>query len=333
MRLLRKVRDCLGPFEPYQRNPFLRQQGAFGQARILTQVFYLMLVPRVSELVGTWSQRRAVAPVSPLWPLAWLDRVGIGSAVDFITIVFSAGVILSILFPAFRSARVLAFLGIFFQLALENSFGKVDHGRFIYLYTSFFFIFLPKISGTKASRAMRQKYLSIFSGAQAMLLCIYTASGIWKAYAIVRQVGLSEPHLLSPEGFPSLVAFRLIQGGQTTSLLGPFVIDHPHLGQVAMGFALYLEIFAIFALFRPSIQRMFGLLIVVLHLGTALTVTVRFDANIWVAGLLLMLSPFHVPEVSLASRLKDLPLVSLPFRIGRAVRRLKSLTPIGVSNT
>ena len=95
----------------------------------------------------------------------------------------------------------------------------------------------------------------------------------------------------------------------STSLLGPFFIEHPFLGWPLNLGAVYLELFAFVSVFRFSLHRFWGVTLILFHLGTYLMMKVSFHINILLLGLFFVYSPFALPRNSWRVILYDLPLV------------------------
>jgi hypothetical protein len=82
------------------------------------------------------------------------------------------------------------------------------------------------------------------------------------------------------------------------SLLGPWLVEHPWAGWLPGIAAIYLELFALWVVARPSLHRAWGLGLALFHLASHLTLGVGFPQNILWLSLFLVLSPFrpHVPD-------------------------------------
>ena len=110
------------------------------------------------------------------------------------------------------------------------------------------------------------------------------------------------------------------------SLLGPFFIEHPSLAWGVALFGIYVELVCVLIAFRPSLHRLWGVLLIGLHTGTSLILSVQFSHSMLLVGILFLLSPFQQGHI----RLKDLPLFDLLFRIKSLLRGTARLTQIPV---
>ncbi len=193
--------------------------------------------------------------------------------------------------------------------ALSNSFGKINHGQHALIALAFIFIWLPDVTRAeeKISQTQRQLYLSVFWAAQLALGLFYFMSGSWKIWIGLQQFSAGEINTFHPYALADLVAFRLLQTNQS-SILGWLLIDHPLLGWPMHLGAVYLEFFTLIAAFRPSIQRIWGLGLVVFHIGTWLLMEILFGSNMFMIGLLFILSPFAPAQIRWRTVIEQLPL-------------------------
>ena len=123
--------------------------------------------------------------------------------------------------------------------------------------------------------------------------------GQWQAGAITA---------LHPYAFAYQVANRTLQ----TNTVGPLsnlIINYPWLGWLPYLAMIYVETFAIVAVWRPRLQRLWAAALIFFHIGTWLTMTIAFNAQILVLGTLFWLSPFVPPENRLRQVVRELPLV------------------------
>ncbi|MEM7802861.1 MAG: hypothetical protein AAF633_26965 [Chloroflexota bacterium] len=294
-----------------------QQRRAYQQAALITKGFYIFLFfISFNQVLSTQANWQNPETIVPLWPLAWINWVEPLAALRFLMLGTLFGFIVGIYFIEWRWARVIIFL-FFFQLsAFANSFGKINHNLHGLIIISLILMLLP--NGRWASRgnliSWRHRFLTLFASAQIFFMFFYTMSGLWKIYAGLLQVMRGDLyHTFHPYALAQHVAFRLIQTN-SQSLLGDLMIDYPLLGTLPFFLVLYLEIFAVVAAFRPTLHRLWGILMIGFHVGTFLTMTINFNINIVLLGFFLLLSPFQPKAVRLQEILSDLPIVALAFR-------------------
>ena len=290
-------------------NPFSRVRSAYPHAKLLVRIYYFvtlyLFAEKYMERLGRWALLDAT-DLPLLWPMSWAVWTGLGTAMFTIGTLLILGTVLSSIWPEKRPFRLLAFVGLLLVIAMENSFGKINHNMHGWLAVSFCFLFLPAENGQK--RVHRFTYLTSFWTAQAVLLWFYTMSGVWKMNIGITQLLAGEINAFHPYAMAQQVANRLLQDN-SNSLIGPFIVENPLLGWPLYLSALYLEFFAFFAAFRPGLHHFWGASLALFHLGTYLTMTITFNENILLLGLLLIASPFHPPNWRWQTAVRDLPII------------------------
>ena len=290
---------------------------AFIRADHIIRFYYIVLFYFALNFgLLRWLRFLNVTEIDPLWPASWIRFFDMPIAVSVIFSTFLLGALLSAIFPHNRLARILAFLGLFVFVAFTNSFGKINHSFHVWLLTSFIFIFLPSKSEKISSLSLYyQKFLLVFWGSQAITLLIYSMAGIAKIYMAFVQMGRGEVHVFHPQALSLQIANRLLQTG-STSLLGPWLIEHELIGWALYVTTIYLEFFAFLIAFRPSLHKLWACGIILTHVGIYLAIPAPFFENVLLLALLFFLSPFSLHKLSWKDSVVDLPLV------GFLVRRL-----------
>jgi hypothetical protein len=313
--LLRKLRRfCQGRGAATDGTPaavFGLHDRAFAQAQILVQVHYLFLLFwYVLALFLFWSEWRAFAQIDPLWPVVWLPALGIQRAVDLLALASFATGILALAQPERRLWRALTFLCFFFLYAFINSRGRIGHDGHAWIVVAFLLIWLPaaRRPATDQSVTYRQRYLAVIWAAQFFMGLFYSMSGAWKVVAAVQQIAAGQLHTFHPYALANLTAARLLETN-SASVLGWLVIDYPLLGWPLHLGAVYLELFAVVAVFRPALHKLWGLGLITFHIGSWLFLTIAFQTNIFLLGLLFVMSPFAPRTIVWPEVLGQLPLI------------------------
>ena len=243
------------------------------------------------------------------WPVAWMSVVGVKAAAPWVIGFGFLGSSLGALAPERREVRVLVFLALFQTLALKFSFGKIHHLMHAWLFATFVFaVFLPNgaFDAANASRSTRQASLLAFGGAQGALGLTYTLAGIGKFLGTAYQAALGEITPLHPSALARHVADRILQT-HADSLLGQLMIDHSALIWPMMLATLYLQLFALWAVFRPRLHRLWAFGLVGFHVMTKLSMTIDFTPNIMLLGFLWAASPTASHRWDLRLMLADCP--------------------------
>lgn len=308
--------------------PFRAQRRMADSAAVLVRVFYAANLYLVFRDLRLWPDWLETTVLEPLWPVAWIRWVGIEPGVHAILGLALLGAFAAALLPAWRPARALAFLGLLLLHAFSNSFGKINHASHGWVLAGFLLVLLPDAGSAalERSRLLRQRYLNAFWSAQAMLLVFYTMSGTWKALQAIPQIARGEVHSFAPTALSLHIAHRLLQTAEE-SVLGAFFIEHPLLGWPGFLLTLYLQVFAVWAAFRPSLHRLWGAGHMAFHLMVYLTMSVSFHPQVLLVGILLLASPFE-PGCSWRRRVADLPLLGgLATRISAGLARGEARQP------
>lgn len=272
-----------------------------------------------------WIERDTI---SPLWPLVWVQGIDVPLVTTAIVLLVVASSIPVIVQPHRQLFRCFCFVGFFFTVTYVNSFGKINHGFHAWLFVAFIYCFLPNWSTTKNGKSPpsithRQQLLTILFAAQAMVMLFYSMSGAWKIYTAINQIQAGQIHAFHPYALAYLTADRLLQTS-TPTMLGAQIIEYPILGWPLHISAIYIELFAVVAAFRPTLHRLWGILLVLFHFGTILILSIGFTQNMLLIGLLLIMSPFTPPDTSWRDILTRLPLFGVLYQIWQKRRRYKT---------
>ena len=103
---------------------------------------------------------------------------------------------------------------------------------------------------------------------------------------------------------------------QYTNTIGTFIVTYPLVGWLLYLGAIYLQLFAVVAAFRPALHRVWGMVLIGFHLMSALTFAIGFPRNVLLLALFLVGSPFVEGKPSWRTVLTQLPV------IGWGVQRL-----------
>ena len=313
---LRRITDSLVVRAPV--NSFHGQSRSFERARLLIGCFYALLLVQSVMTFNQWQGWIATGDIDPLWPVRWLILLSApGEGIRAILLFFLLTSLLAAIWPERRSARALAFLSVFLFDAMRNSFGKIGHSYHLVVLVALVLIFLPHIPRHRElpSRLTRHVYLTVFTGCQAIILLTYTMAGLTKILGGLAQMLAGQVHAFHPLALSSLIADRLIETN-STSLLGPLLIEHVLLAWPLYLGAIYLEVCSILILARPILHRFWAVCLIGLHLAIMLSMTITFERNILLLALFFLLSPFAPRHIRWRELLAALPGIHLLGRRG-----------------
>ena len=166
---------CLDAIGVTVNGPALDQDGTADLIHYSYAVF--LRLPR-------WRALAQARELDSLWPVAWAPAVGVELSVHAIMATLLVGALCGAVLPHRWPARLAAFAGFFLYVALENSFGKINHAAHVWLLCAFMLVFLPDATRGAAavSRVSRQRYLNAFWSAQALMLLTYSMAGGWPVF-------------------------------------------------------------------------------------------------------------------------------------------------------
>jgi hypothetical protein len=270
--------------------------------------------------ISYWSKWLAVRELSPLWPVLWVELTSIPAAVHLIMTFSLTAALLAAVFPEKRIVRTILFISLLEFTAFYNSFDRIYHTSHAWLAIAFLFIFLPdgKTKALERSFTHRQLYLTAVWGALALVASFYSLAGFWKVIGVIDQLVKGEINALAPEALAYQIASRLLKTN-SVSIAGAFFIDHPLIGWPLHVSAIYMECFALVAAFRPSLHRFWGLSLILLHLGSYLTMSIGFPRNCLVLFLFFVCSPFAPSNNTWSTMISDMPV------LGWAVKGFKQV--------
>lgn len=295
---------------PRRRRPdvFTGETRRFAMAQTIIRAFYAFalffladaLLPEIAKLAPR-------PPVSPLWPLAWLNHFDPTIGLRALAAVSAGALVAAALAPGWRVARIAGWLALLEFAALKSSYGKIGHSLHLSIWVAFILIALPSGWTHGQTRGVRQRTLLVVWTCQAAILLSYTMSGLGKLGGAIYQTILGQPSALTPGGLGAHIAERLLQT-HSQSPVGAWIVAHPLLTWPLMPGAIAVELFSFWAAFRPSLQRPWAMTLVVFHLGIYLAMTINFPQNCLLLALFFFASPFEPAGLRLADRLSDLPL-------------------------
>lgn len=314
----------MGFFRPARRGSasLLLSRERFTAAQTLVSAYYAILFFLAAGELFSWQGYLNTSDLAPRWPVYWLRFVDTRAGIAAILCLHLLGGIFAVTLSRYRWARAVIFVALLEHMALQFSFGAVNHGDHLGVLIAFVLIFLPAgwTARGPAGRQVRAATLLVFSGAQSMILLTYSMAGMWKAGGILEQWIRGElVTYLHPQGLAYQVAAKMIED-EAPSLLGPWLVAHPWAGWLPGVVTIYLELFALWVVARPSLHRAWGLGLALFHLGSHLALGVGFPQNILWLALFLVLSPFRPHEPDWRQAIGELPV------LGAFWRRLLALT-------
>jgi hypothetical protein len=319
MNLLRQVRLALGirPASSADR-AWSVFRADVSHASLFVPAFYAFCLYLEACNMATWNELRIVPGLIPLWPVFWIKEIGSYPGNVALLQGFSLGASLAgLVLWRLRSVRLLVFLALFLEVALRNSFGKINHNFHLLILLSFLLVLLPKqdAAGKKSSLGLRARLVLILRTCRTVTLLTYSLSGMAKIAFCFIQTFRGEMNSLHPYAMGAHIADRLLETNDVSnSTLGPWLIDHVWIAWPLMLGTIYLQAFSLWAAFRPSLQIPWALGLITFHIMSSLTITIDFPQNCLLLALLFLLHPATLDRFCWRNFLRDLPLFGVATR-------------------
>ncbi len=301
----------------------LRQGRVADRIAITVRVAYFFPAFWICHQALDWQAVALTAHPEWLWPVAWLGWLDGTDAAPALFGGCAACSVLGALFSEFRTARVVAFLGLLEFLALKFSLGKIHHLMHGWLLLLFVLIWLPHgyRSSCERSRRTAQQTIVVYVAAQLIIATTYTLAGVGKLLGALYQLAQGEVTAFHPSSLSRHIAARLLETNDV-SLWGPWLIERGDWLWPLMLGTLYLQLFAVVFAMRPSLHHLLGYGLVAFHALAPLSLMIDFSPAIVLCGTLYVASAVAPERSSLEEALCDLPLVGGVARV--IIRRERS---------
>jgi len=225
--------------------------------------------------------------------------------------------LMGLLFWRFLAVRILVSVTLLQFMALRLSIDGFGHGLHEWFWISVCFWFLPtgRKGDIEAQRLGRIDFLYAFGFAPALILFFYTLSGLYKI--LHASVALSQGVVggFSPSAMAVTIAQRALETSAEPMWAG-VIIDMPLLGWPPYLGLYFIEVFSIAVFFRPSLHRVWGVILIGFHFGTLLFLDIVFPLHILINALFFVMSPFAPNDPGWRSMLAAVPVFGGLFRLG-----------------
>jgi hypothetical protein len=293
-----------------------------GRACALVRYYYLFIPVMAFWFMQSWVVPVVVQNYAPLWPLAWAQMLGLTPDATLIAVrlFLIAMALVGVSSYRNRFARVLVFVAIWQAHAFMSSFGQPSHAWYPWLYTSFVLIFLPDEKTLLHERISERTYLLVIWCAQAWMMLMYSMAGFWKFAVAFYQLCLGQVSGFSMLAFPYQLS-NWLPVLHHESIFGPFIIAHPWVTWPLYIASHFFQLFALWTMVRPSLQKIWGFELVLFHMAVFMTLGIDFSPFVPLILILFIYSPFEPEGATWKDRLMDLPFVRPVSRALRAYTR------------
>jgi len=273
---------------------------------LLAYLFYMMRI-------------EARSLFEPVGPVVWIEGF-FADPQDIITLtklfLLCTTLLAAVLYRWFI-ARLAVFLGFVMAQATTSSFGGLHHEMYFPVFVTGALLFVPSIFTTfeKSTHAQRRNFLLFFWFAQALCMVSYAIAGFHKIRIGIEQWWMGEISTLHVEGAAYMVADWLPRI-QLDLPLGEYLIEVPMAGFLAVLGVVYLQLFAMWPLIYPSLQRIWGFGLLLFHVMNYMFLGVVFTEMTLIVILLFVYSPFAVLSYSSREQLFALPIIGQCAALG-----------------
>ena len=292
------------------------------RAQTLVRAFYALVTYMATQVVPDFSGLTRERDLLALWPVAWLEWLPPGHGATVVCVAFLVMALVAAAAPGPRWVRVVLFVTLLQYVALRNSEGRISHSLHLPVLTALILIFLPRgwLEASADDRVTARQTALVIRAVQAVILLTYTMSGLGKLGASCYELWHGQISSFHPSGLQRVIAARLLETGSSSPAADWLLAQPSWLVWPLLPGVIYCQLGAIWAAFRPSLHRLWGVMLILFHLGNAFVLTIHFPYSIFMLSLFFLASPFAPVRFDVRQILTDLPLLSAILRV--AFRRM-----------
>lgn len=292
-----------------------RQERVWREARTLVQAYYAGLLYLAFTDAPGWAELAGRSEAGLRWPVLWMRATGVEAGALLVLAAHLGGALAAAAAPGRRWCRALAALGLFEHTALVYSNGKIGHSLHLWVLTSLVLVLLPdgRAGGPPPGRRERQEFLNVFWTAHALAMLTYSMSGLGKVLGALWQASQGQVTAFHPQAMALHIAERLLETG-SQSPAGLWLVDHVWTAWPLMLGTIYLQFFAIWAIFRPRLLRVWTVGLILFHLATYFTLAIRFAPPVLLLAMWGLASPFAPEAGGWRAMLAEMPLARILAR-------------------
>jgi hypothetical protein len=294
----------------------------FQQTTLLVWFFYITSASYFYNRARDFTHLAdSVGSFDLLWPVAWLSHTGLDLGGKIIAHTGLAAAVLGLLWWRFLVVRVLVSIALLQYAAFASSSGAIQHGYHEWFWISVCFLLLPngRIETIAATRVQRMRFLTAFSLAPLLILLFYSLSGFYKCGHALAALVKGNIGGFSPDAMGITLAARAVQTG-SEPMWANFAIDHPVLSWPFYLGLYFVELVSLAVFFRPQLHRIWGMTLILFHVGTLLFMDIIFGQHILINGMLFLLSPFALGRASINAQLESVPVLGTIYAVIRHPR-------------
>lgn len=253
-------------------------------------------------------EKRLADPVDgPLWPLFWAAWLPWKPVATALLALLVGGNLAALVRPRAQWARVAAFAGTFFWLAVVYSHSGVQHRALTLLTLCFFLALMPSLPRPEdATEDVRRRALLLAFGGISFVLFTYSWAGALKIWGIVDALIRTNDVLFDFDLVPLHLLSRAYKFEHPLPL-SEFLIDRPGIAKVGFFAAYFVETVSFAAAYRVHLHRWWFALLAAFHVSTELTMGIIFVPATGVLVLLSCFSPFARDSAKWRAVVSEIP--------------------------
>jgi hypothetical protein len=212
-------------------------------------------------------------------------------------------------FPKNKWLSLVALFSFIQQGALVNAIDVNENQYRPAIWLAIALLFLPTISSAKkVTRLEQNRFMSHLWFSLLFFSFAYYMAGFWKVvWGCIYQLFTDNLGFWNIQSMTYVITEYLLRTGTYGLYPGAeWIASYPIIGWALILAGTYAEATIWIVFFRPSLWRLYGTLMLCLHMGSKIILNIGFEAQYIMTGLLFFFSPFMV-EKRFYETLADLP--------------------------
>jgi len=251
---------------------------------ICSKVYYCLLFTILIPNIYNIDIFIASPMTHPEWSVFWTRLLPDFPWQIFLLVICFLSNTITIAFTEQKKYRVINFISFFLLFSALNSYPKINHNLHTALIPLFFLCLIDFNPQKKIQNTV------IYTSAIGSLLITYSLSGLWKILAALKHLIKGDKGSFDLNGMTRYIDYNFIYS--EPNLIAKWLIENELIGFLFLWVGILLEFFSIFILFFPKVHRIWGVGLILMHIGIANVLDVHFSYVCVSIVPLLLLSPF-----------------------------------------
>lgn len=227
-------------------------------------------------------------PDRPVEVLGWLSLLSWDLFLNLLSMGGLASLVLAIIFPQSRVARLVVAMSLFFVIAVESSYGKIIHSFYGWLWSSIILIFLPK-ARQWPSHMTQEIYVKLYFAQIAGVVC-YVLAGVWKI-RVLSNIYRHEGIWPIIHSLNNSIAYEHIFHQHDLGKATLFFLNHDYISAMSFLFIVLLQTLSVPLAFMPRFHIPLGVMLLSFHFMSELILNISFRGQTYLVFLQFILWP------------------------------------------